>query len=66
MYLLVWLDMGTGSSLFKRCKTIEEMLNAAELLEASGNQIVAYTKILSAIDIHNLGGETPAPKLEQL
>ena len=72
MYLLIWLDSGSefnppvSTYIIKRCKTLEEMVQSAELLEAGGNEIVAHTKILSAVDIAAAGMEVPVIKIEKL
>ena len=72
MYLLIWLDSGSefnppvSTYIIKRCKTLEEMVQSAELLEAGGNEIVAHTKILSAIDLAKAGVKVPVPQLIKL
>ena len=42
------------------------MVQSAELLEAGGNEIVAHTKILSAVDIAAASIEVPVIKIEKL
>ena len=66
MYLLIWLDSGIDNYIIKRCKTLEEMVQSAELLEAGGNEIVAHTKILSAIDLAKAGAKVPIAELIKL
>ena len=66
MYLLIWLESGTKAFLLKRYTTIEDMIQGAKLLEDSGNEIVARTKILSAVDIAAIGMEVPVIKIEKL
>ena len=66
MYLLIWLDSGTKAFLLKRYTTIEDMIQGAKLLEDSGNEIVAHTKILSAIDLAKAGVKVPVPQLIKL